>query len=318
MVLAQSYQVLFTQGNFNNHIGGPLTLLQIKDHHQIAVIEMGANHEGEIAELCEMVQPNLGILTNIGHAHLEGFGSFENILLTKKALYEAVAKQNGRVFVNADDDLLLKESEGLLRTTYGSKPESDVKVQITGNSLELELKWNQLLIKSHLFGAYNLPNAAVAIALGMHFNVDPEKIKKALEEYCPSNNRSQIITGAHNEIIMDAYNANPDSMKAAIGFFNEVAFDRKALVLGDMLELGEFEEKEHRDLLLRLDPLNFTDVILVGPAFYQLRNEFSQFQFFMDSESCKDFILDHRFDGYKILLKGSRGIRLELLKESLL
>lgn len=317
-VLTQKYQVLFTQGNFNNHIGVPLTLLQIKDYHDIAVIEMGANHVGEIAELCEWVKPNYGILTNVGHAHLEGFGSFDNVFLTKKALYAAVAKQSGFVFVNADDDLLLNESMEISRSTYGCSNNSDIQVELQGNSLELELNWNGGLIKTHLFGEYNLSNAAAAIAIGVYFKVENEKIKTALEGYCPSNNRSQIIKGVHNEIIMDAYNANPDSMKAAIGFFKEVSFDQKALVLGDMLELGEFEEKEHHDLLLSLLEFHFSVVLLVGPAFYQFKNEFSQFHFFMDSESCNDFVIDKGYENYKILLKGSRGIRLEFLKESLL
>lgn len=316
-VLNQKYQTLFTIGNFNNHIGVPLTLLQLKGHHQIAVIEMGANHVGEIEELCDMVRPNFGILTNVGHAHLEGFGSFENVLLTKKAIYTAVEKQKGRVFVNADDELLLEESKGLTRTTYGSDSMSDERVRLFGHSLQLQFEWNGEILKTNLFGQYNLSNAAVAIAVGVHFKIEKQEIIKALEDYHPTNNRSQIISGPNNEIIMDAYNANPDSMKAAVGFFSEVSHEKKALILGDMLELGDFEEESHRDMLLDIGKLSFDIVILVGQAFYQLRDEFPHFLFFLNSEDCQNYLQENPIKDFKILLKGSRGIKLESLKESL-
>lgn len=317
-VLSQKYQVLYTQGNLNNHIGVPLTLLRLRDHHDLAVIEMGANHVGEIEELCQMVQPNYGVLTNVGHAHLEGFGSFENVLLTKKALYSAVDRQKGTLFVNADDEILMEESKDMIRTTYGTMPGSDLKVQLVGHSLKLNLEWEDTLMVTHLFGRYNLSNVAAAISVGHQFKVDDRSIKKALEEYKPTNNRSQIIVGAHNEIIMDAYNANPDSMKAAIGFFNEVAYEQKALILGDMLELGDFEEREHRKILAYLSGMSFTRVILVGPAFYRLREDFPEYLFFRNGEPCLTYLMAHRFVDYKILLKGSRGIQLELLKDILL
>lgn len=317
-VLSQKYQVLFTQGNLNNHIGVPLTLLRLRDHHDLAVIEMGANHVGEIAELCQMVQPNYGVLTNVGHAHLEGFGSFENVLLTKKALYTAVERKKGLLFVNADDEILMQESKDLIRTTYGTRPGSDLKVQLIGHSLKLKLEWEDTVIITHLFGPYNLSNVAAAISVGHQFKVDDRSIIKALEEYSPTNNRSQIIDGAHNEIIMDAYNANPDSMKAAIDFFNEVAYVQKALVLGDMLELGDFEEGEHRKMLAHMGGMSFTKVILVGPAFYLLREDFPEFLFFRNGDACLTYLRTHKFVDYKILLKGSRGIHLEVLKDILL
>lgn len=317
-VLHQKFQTLYTMGNFNNHIGVPLTLLQLKEYHEIAVIEMGANHVGEIKELCEMVRPNYGILTNVGHAHLEGFGSFENVLVTKKALYAAVERQNGRLFVNADDELLLNESRAIPRTTYGSHPNSDHRVQLFGESLQLQFKWKGNILKTALFGHYNLSNAAVAVAVGVYFQVEDQKIVQALEDYQPTNNRSQMISGPNNEIIMDAYNANPDSMKAAVGFFHEVPFNQKALVLGDMLELGEFEEESHREMLLDIGKLSFDRVFLVGQAFYRLKEEFPHFLFFLNSEDCQHYLQEHPMKAYKILLKGSRGIQLELLKDSLI
>jgi len=317
-VLSVKYKVLFTQGNLNNHIGVPLTLLQLKEHHEIAVIEMGANHVGEIAELCEMVKPNYGVLTNIGHAHLEGFGSIENVLLTKKAIYTSVAQQEGRVFVNADDPMLMEESELLNRTTYGTDSNSDHQVELKIHSFELELLWMDLLIRTHLFGKYNLSNAAAAIAIGSYFNLNKSEIQLALESYRPNNNRSQIVKGKHNEIIMDAYNANPDSMKAAIGFFNELDFERKALVLGDMLEMGAFEEKEHLKILDSITRQGFKQVLLVGRAFCQWQGRFPAFSFFVKSEDCLEYLKNESFVDYKILLKGSRGIRLEILKEALL
>ncbi len=317
-VLSSHYNTLSTNGNFNNHIGVPLTLLRINEEHEIAVIEMGANHLGEIAELCNMVQPNFGIITNIGHAHLEGFGSFSNIIKTKIALYHAVKQSAGLVFVNQSDQLLLNESKSLRKVSYGISQDADCNVQLISKTLSLQMLWGKRKIKTKLFGHYNLYNAAAAIAIGQYFKVVDNDIVDSLEAYQPSNNRSQIEEGENNELILDAYNANPDSMKGALNFFNCVDYNRKAVVLGDMLELGDFEEKEHRKILELLEKKNFNFVMLVGPIFYNFKDEFRQFYFQKDSMSTEKYFVSNPLEDYKILLKASRGIKLEILKETLL
>lgn len=317
-VLSSHYTISFTQGNLNNHIGVPLSLLKIGKQHEIALIEMGANHLGEIEDLCEISRPNLGIITNIGHAHLEGFGSYENIEKTKLALYESIVKVSGYVFVNFDDEVLMSNSSSIKRMTYGVSKESQTLVELCSEDVSLEFNWKNSRIKTHLFGHYNLYNAAAAISLGKYFNVPNEKIVKALEDYLPSNNRSQIEEGVNNELIMDAYNANPDSMRGAIQFFEKIDFQNKMVVLGDMLELGYFEAEEHEKILNDLKGYSFSKTILVGDAFLKLKDKYPKFRFFKTSTEAKDFLLKQSIKGYKILLKGSRGIKLELLKEVLL
>ena len=317
-VLSSHFSISFTHGNLNNQIGVPLSILKIGKQHQLAIIEMGANHLGEIEDLCRISKPSLGIITNIGHAHLEGFGSYENIKKTKLALYEAIKKVKGTVFVNCDDEVLMSSLIGINRMTYGTHKESQIRVELLSESVSLELNWNNSRIKTHLFGHYNLYNAAAAIALADYFRVPQEKIIHALEAYKPSNNRSQIEEGDNNVLILDAYNANPDSMRGAIQFFEKVDFPYKMVVLGDMLELGEFESEEHEKILNELKGYCFAKTILVGSAFLKFENNFSEFRFFKTSTEAKTFLLTQSLAGYKILLKGSRGIKLEVLKEILL
>jgi len=317
-VLSSHFQTLSTNGNFNNHIGVPLTLLRIEDKHQIAVIEMGANHVGEIADLCKLSQPNFGLITNIGKAHLEGFGSFENIIKTKTALYHSIQQSSGTVFLNADDELLIKESEGLQQVKYSVKNNSTIRLELQASDGSLKFSWNNVSVKTQLFGEYNIYNAAAAIAVGEYFKIPSAKIIKALEEYKPSNNRSQLVEGDNNELILDAYNANPDSMKQALSFFNRASSNKKAVVLGDMLELGKHEKIEHKRVLDLLDSMNFDEVFLVGSAFSKQKANYPQFQFFIDNIDALEYFKMNHLKGYRILLKGSRGISLELLKHQLL
>jgi len=318
VVLNTQLNCLSNQGNFNNHIGVPLTLLRITQAHEIVVIEMGANHPGEIADLCKMSQPDYGIITNIGRAHLEGFGSFENIIETKSDLYRFVDGAHGLVFVNHDDDLLMKQSRKLKTYTYGQAAETDVCVNLVDNGGYLSLQWKGKSIHTKLFGQYNLSNAAAAIAVGSYFKIQDDLIANALEQYSPSNNRSQLEKGLHNELILDAYNANPESMKQAIHNFSLSKAPLKAMVLGDMLELGTFEKAEHESILKLSDTLNIDHAFFVGPAFYLHKASYPQFVFFTDNLEAKEYFEINHLADYRILLKGSRGIKLEILKEDLL
>lgn len=317
-VLSSQFNISYTLGNLNNHIGLPLSILQIKNNHEIAIVEMGANHFGEIEDLCQISMPTLGLITNIGHAHLEGFGSFENIRKTKLALYESVSEAKGSVFVNANDEDLMSHSKLINRHTYGTSLQSDTRVELRSSSISLELSWAKHSIKTHLFGHYNLYNVAAAISIGAYFKVPKEKMINALETYRPTNNRSQIEKGENNELILDAYNANPDSMRGAIQFFKQIEAKNKMLVLGDMLELGSFEEGEHLKVLDSLRKCSFTKIILVGKVFLKFKVKYPEFRFFPSSIEAKVYLESQTFKGFKILLKGSRGIRLEVLKDILL
>lgn len=317
-VLSKQFQVFSTPGNFNNHIGVPLSLLQITENHQIAIIEMGANHVGEIAELCAISKPTHGIITNIGRAHLEGFGSIENIQTTKLGLYDAVKSINGHLFVHESDHFLMEESESFERTTYGLSNFADISVKPIKNGMALQFSYQNLEINTQLFGEFNIYNAAAALAVGNYFEVPIEKMKDALESYHPANNRSQIEKGPNNELILDAYNANPDSMQKAIDFFNKIDSSGKYIILGDMLEMGVYEKKVHRQILENVRVSRFKSVFLVGPAFSQLKEEYPAFRFFQTVEDAIEFFKIHPLKNAQIMLKGSRGIRLEALKEILL
>lgn len=317
-VLSSHYFTLFTSGNFNNHIGVPLTLLRIKKEHKIAIIEMGANHPGEIADLCELSQPSFGVITNIGKAHLEGFGSYENIKQTKLALYRSVKQINGLFFVNADDAMLMENLTHLPLITYSQFSESDFKLILENSSEFLSFSWKDHNIKTRLFGDYNIYNAGAAIAIGSYFQVPDEKIVKALEEYTPSNNRSQVEIGPNNQLILDAYNANPDSVHNALQYFSQNLAENKVVILGDMLELGEFEATEHKSILDLLKNMNFTKVFLIGEAYYSFNDYASEFHFFKNNTDALNYFSENPINDSIILLKGSRGIRLETLKEALL
>ena len=309
-VLSKKYPIIHTEGNFNNHLGVPLTLLRIRPETRIAVVEMGANHPGEIKQLADLAQPDYGIITNIGKAHLEGFGSFEGVIKTKSELYKHLRDHKKKAFVNCDNDLLMGLLNGLEHYTYGQNEAADCMVRPYRCTPYLSVSKEGLgEIQTQLVGAYNFENVAAAIAVGTHFGVPAEDIRAALEEYQPTNSRSQVIEGK-NHIIMDAYNANPTSMNAAVSNFRNICGEKPLLILGDMRELGEASEKEHRDILSLLWDFGFRQAFLVGPCFNKY-NDHQEYQSFETVDDLVKYLESNPIEGYDILVKGSRGIRLE-------
>ncbi len=317
-VLSQKYNIIYTQGNFNNHLGVPLTLLQIKPNTEIAVVEMGANHPKEIEQLCEIAQPDFGIITNIGKAHLEGFGNFEGVVKTKNELYQYIKlkskKQEAKIFVNSDNDLLVELSKEIPSLYYGSKIKTtNLSLLVQGSKLKnqspyLNIEWNNNEIKTNLVGDYNFENVMAAIAIGNYFNVESNLIIKALENYRPTNNRSQFIETDKNKIVMDAYNANPVSMSNAINNFKNICDNNHLLILGDMRELGKESLSEHLEILNLIKKLNFNNVILVGSEFSKVNKDFTSFS---NVDELIKHINENEISGMKILIKGSNSIHLE-------
>lgn len=322
-VLKKNYSIVSTEGNLNNHIGVPLTLLRINYQTDIAVVEMGANHADEIEFLCKIALPNYGIITNIGKAHLEGFGSLEVIKRTKLALYRAVKKQKGIVFVNFEDSLLRTEAVNLNTISYGFQKEFNVAGQILSEFPFLEMNWGiknnkeKFNIKSQIFGAFNFPNLMAAIAVGNYFGISGPTISKAIESYTPKNNRSQFVKGNTNELIMDAYNANPSSMNIAIQNFLKDKHPKKMVILGDMFELGDFALIEHELILKSLVNTDLIKVILIGPLFHTFNKIYPNFYFYQSAQELINSLNSHIFKDMRILIKGSRGIKLEVLENYL-
>lgn len=324
-VLAKKYNTLSTKGNLNNAIGVPLTLLSIKNH-DIAVIEMGANHPGEIRELCEMAKPGYGLITNIGKAHLEGFGSFEGVINTKKELYEYIQSLNGTLFVNFSNPLLkqLAEKNGSGKIVYGKSEKSvcDGKALMKGLYLYMEITWDynhqsgSTGIQTQLAGSYNLENVIAAIAVGLYFNVPFDDILEAVSNYKPSNNRSQLLVKGSNKLILDAYNANPSSMLEALENFYSYQEEKKLIILGDMLELGKYSREEHLRILQNIMNKPGIEVILVGEEFIKA-NENSKFKAFSDTTQVNKYLQENPVHNSLILIKGSRGIGLEKIVEIL-
>jgi UDP-N-acetylmuramoyl-tripeptide--D-alanyl-D-alanine ligase len=314
-VLKTEKEIVYTQGNLNNHIGVPLTLLTINQDTEIAVVEMGANHVGEIRSLCQLAKPTHGIITNIGKAHLEGFKSYEGVIKAKTELYESIRKSSGSIFVNLDDPLLMKLSDGLKRITYGHD-HANVNGQIEGSKPYLKISWKQFddatEIQTQLYGNYNFPNAMAAIAVGSFFGISKTSIRKALEEYVPKNNRSQIIKTEKNTLILDAYNANPGSLSLAIETFASQDFDHKILILGDMFELGKDAESEHQKIVDLLGDKTFKQVILAGEDFFKTQKE-QQYLSFKTTKEAAKYLQKQNLTGNTILIKGSRGMQLETL-----
>lgn len=311
-VLSQKYNTVFTQGNFNNHLGVPLTLLQINDNTELAVVEMGANHPYEIDFLCKIAKPDYGIITNIGKAHLQGFGSFDGVIKTKKEIYDYLKEHKGKIFLNIDNELLRNLAADADSYTYGKNPNADIKAEIVSANPYLTIKWDDSTIKTRLVGDYNFENVLAAISVGSFFNIDKQIIINAIENYTPKNNRSQFIKTDKNEIVMDAYNANPVSMKHAINNFRNISTDNSLLILGDMGELGEDSEKEHQEIIHLINDLNFKDVILIGETFSKICKELN-FNTFNNVESLIDHLRYNNLSGRKILVKGSHFIHLERL-----
>ena len=308
-VLSSELSCYATKGNLNNHIGVPLSVLEINKKHTIAIIEMGANHQKEIEFLCNIAQPTYGVITNIGSAHLEGFGNLQAVIDTKNELYEFINHNKGHLFVNAEDELLLNISNGISQITYGKSGE--ITGLITDITPLLSLKYNNEIINSHLIGDFQFSNIMLAICIGKYFNVSTQNIKRSIENYIPTNNRSQLVKTKTNTLILDAYNANPSSMKAMLNSFANQQYKNKLCILGDMLELGRESEKEHLDIIKLTNQLDL-DCIFVGEIF----NSLTENGFKTRNELAKN-IQEKNIHKKTILLKGSRGIGLELLIEHL-
>jgi len=311
-VLSARYITYTTEGNLNNHIGVPLTLLKIKPDAQMAIVEMGANHQREIASYCEYARPTHGLITNAGKAHLEGFGGVEGIRKGKGELFDFLRMHNGTAFIMKDYDYLSDMSRGINEViTYGTK-DAGITGEVAGSASLLEVKitggTDPMLIRTQLVGDYNLPNVLAAVALGKYFDVSPEKIRLALENYAPSNSRSQLVRSGTNNIILDAYNANPSSMKAAIENFASMQGNSKVLMLGGMRELGEESNAEHQALVNLIQQYNWKEVVLVGGDFKNIQQPY---QYFDNSEQARDWYRQQQFQDTQVLIKGSRGIQME-------
>ncbi|SCY44687.1 UDP-N-acetylmuramoyl-tripeptide--D-alanyl-D-alanine ligase [Nonlabens sp. Hel1_33_55] len=300
-VLSQQYEVTATNGNFNNHIGVPLTLLLFNEETEIGVVEMGANHLKEIASLCLIAEPNYGLITNFGKAHLEGFGSLEGVKKGKSEVYDFIAANAGKVMVRQQDEEQLARSEKISRRLAPI-----LKIE---NSQPLILQWDEAIFQTNLTGAYNVGNMELAAAVGLEMDISKEKIIKGLTDYAPKNNRSQIIEQKGHAIIMDAYNANPTSMRAALENLAGQS-GHKTAILGDMFELGDYAEKEHQDIADLANQLKIDRVILIGDNFYKVSStsleKYKSFESFAES----DLKLSEA-DKSVILIKGSRGMALE-------
>ena len=319
-VLQKRYKTLYTQGNLNNHIGVPLTLLGLTEEHEMAVVEMGANHPGEIRTLVNIAEPDCGLITNVGKAHLEGFGSFEGVVKTKSELYDYLrSKKDTFIFLDKDNDVLCKASAGLKSIGYGLEGEGlSVKGKLHACAPFLAFEWEyegvSHDVNTHLIGAYNVKNALAAIAIGCRFEVPAEAICEALNGYIPSNNRSQLTETADNHLIVDAYNANPTSMMAALENFRLMEVEHKVAVLGDMKELGEGSAEEHRKIVAFLGECGFEKVILVGAEFGKVN---TNFEHYLDVEAVKGKFMQDKPVGKFVLIKGSNSMKLAQLKEIL-
>lgn len=316
-VLSTTKKVHYTKGNFNNHLGVPLTLLAMPMDTEIAVIEMGANHLGEIAELCEISQPNYGIITNIGKAHLEGFGSFEGVLRAKSELYQYILTKGKNVFINSNDDVLNNMSKRFSDPIkYPSKNDYFTCDFIAANPfVEFKIGSDNFLTK--LIGSYNYDNIAGALTIGSFFNIPIELAVNAICQYIPSNNRSQIVETKHNTLILDAYNANPDSMKAAIENFASMDTSSKMVILGDMLELGENSKKEHEDLGRLVGSKNFNGIFYCGKEIRSAAPKSIGSLYFATKEELAKYLVENPLKGSTVLIKASRGIGLETLVDKL-
>ena len=315
-VLSRKYKTHATKGNFNNHIGVPITLLTMPLDTEFAIIEMGANHQGEIKTLCEIAEPNLGLITSIGKAHLEGFGSIEGVIKTKNELYQSIIKKEGMLFVNHDNNLLMELSDRAHRKTYGKSIKADVHgTSYITNSL-VGVKWENESINSQLFGSYNFENIMAAICIGKYSDVAPMDISKALSTYKPANQRSQLMETANNKVIMDAYNANPTSVSAALESFIQSDADNKVVILGDMLELGADSEYEHQAIIEKARAMNSELTIFVGEEFKKASKNPNNLTFINKLEAIA-YLKENPLKDSLILLKGSRGIALESLLEVL-
>ncbi|MDN3674914.1 UDP-N-acetylmuramoyl-tripeptide--D-alanyl-D-alanine ligase [Flavobacterium branchiarum] len=312
VVLSKKYKTKATVGNLNNHIGVPLTLLSFTKDTEIGIVEMGANHKKEIEFLCELAQPDFGYVTNFGKAHLEGFGGIEGVIEGKSELYKYLSANNKIAFVNLDDAIQVEKTSAIKSFTFGhKKANADVVIStITANPFVV-LGFDDQTITSHLIGLYNANNISAAVAIGKYFKIEDLAIKGALESYIPENNRSQLLIKGTNEIILDAYNANPSSMAVAIENFIQLEKQNKVMILGDMFELGSESEQEHKIIVTSLLNESKTNCYFIGPSFYKHKIEKENLHFFDSFDSFVAYLKIITFNEQTMLIKGSRGMALE-------
>ena len=318
-VLSRKYQTHYTRGNLNNAIGVPLTLLQLNGTHQLGVIEMGASHPGDIRELVQIAEPDCGLITNVGRAHLQGFGSFEGVVRTKGELYDFLRlRDNGFIFLNDNDPHLCGIAQGLQALRYGTgapKEGKEVGGQVLSCDPFLRFRWSTLEgdsydVQTRLVGRYNIDNALCAIAVGLRFGVQPDDINQAISSYEPTNSRSQLLQTAHNTLIVDAYNANPTSMQASLENFEQMNAPRKMVILGEMRELGSASEQEHLHILALLSKMHLQEVWTVGKQF---ENPAFPFRHFNDTDEAAQALQAEQPTDATILIKGSNGVHLSAL-----
>lgn len=315
-VLAKRYHILYTPGNLNNHIGVPLTLLGLTREHEMAIVEMGANHPGDIKELVDIAEPDYGLITNVGLAHLQGFGSLEGVIRTKGEMYDYLRTTPRRtIFLNRDNEYLKGIAHGLETVTYGQTHDADTQGELVACDPYLRFRWRRgrgewHQVSTQLIGSYNIDNALCAAAVGCHFGVDEVAVSEALAAYTPHNNRSQLTITPHNRLVVDAYNANPTSMKAALDNFSQMQVPRKMAILGDMKELGQATAQAHQEIVDRLDGCGFDEVWLVGEAFAQTRHTQRTFA---DVEEVKVALQENLPKDFCILIKGSNSMKLASL-----
>lgn len=315
-VMNSKFNTLYTKGNLNNSIGVPLTLLQLKPEHEYAIIEMGASHPGDIEELVNIALPDYGLITNVGKAHLLGFGSFEGVIKTKGELYDYIRINGGHIFINGNNGYLLGIADGIETTTYGVDSCMYVNGSVVECAPHLKLQWRIAdgafhTIQTQLIGAYNIENVLAAITIGLYFGVEPEKINASIAGYVPQNNRSQLTVTEKNRLIVDAYNANPTSMRAALDNFSMVKADDKVLILGDMRELGESSREEHLAILNLIDDYGFSQVYLVGSEFAAVQSDLTtSYHHYNNIEELIEFVKMNPLQDKTILIKGSNSIGL--------
>ncbi|QDW20045.1 UDP-N-acetylmuramoyl-tripeptide--D-alanyl-D-alanine ligase [Flavobacterium sp. KBS0721] len=312
VVIAKKYKTKATVGNLNNHIGVPLTLLSFTKDTEIGIVEMGANHKKEIEFLCEIAQPDFGYITNFGKAHLEGFGGVEGVIQGKSEMYEYLAKNDKLVFVNLEDPIQIEKSAGIKSFTFGiNNANADLKINSIKANPFVVIDYDNFSVESHLIGLYNANNINAAIAIGYYFKVEEEDMKQAIETYIPENNRSQLLRIDSNQIILDAYNANPSSMAVAITNFLQLENQNKVMILGDMFELGDESKQEHKLIVDSLLNQNKSECYLIGKSFYENKVAQENIQFFETFDAFVAHLKTIHFKDNTILIKGSRGMALE-------
>lgn len=315
-VLRKRFDTLATKGNLNNHIGVPLTLLSLKSATEFGIIEMGANHPGEIKTLCEIALPDYGYITNFGKAHLEGFGSLEGVIRAKSELYEHLKANGKHIFLNADDEIQRKNLSYTHTYSFGQNTDADVMISYDTEGDTAAIQSKNEVYRSSLTGSYNAVNIAAAVCIGTYFKVPQENIRKAILAYSPKNNRSQIIKAGKNTLLMDAYNANPTSMKVALESFSKSPAPNKVVILGDMFELGKDAAMEHQAIVNYLENSGLAHIFLTGENFYRTKSNEGKIKKFKTFEDLREALEENHLSESYILIKGSRGMALERIADT--